>query len=152
MGSQNGSDRDYSVRSHFFCPRDKTFTIPLHILLMVSRHMLSNGAILAFSPIAPGMRANAMIMKKDFYYLTGNPNIHWMLDIFIGYTVIHLLYRYVIIKLYDGYFPEGQLVGRDRQRLQGLFFFCQERSQPVAVFLLKRFTVKDLQFLPNGNV
>src|SRR3989304_1937017 len=106
------------MRSQLFSPGDKTFAIPLKILLVVIRHMLCDGTILTFSAMESGMRADAMILVKDFNDLAGHTHIHLMLDVFIGDTVMHLLDCYVIIELYAGNFPEGQLVGWDRQRLQ----------------------------------
>src|ERR1039458_8433338 len=98
------------MRSDLFRPGYKTISIPLHILLVVGGHMLRNCTILTFSPVEPGMRANAMILEKDFNDLTSDANVHLMFDVFIGDTVMHLLYGNVIIELYDGNFPECQFV------------------------------------------
>jgi hypothetical protein len=63
------------------------------------------------------MGADALVLIKDLHYLTSAADIHLMLDIFIRDAVMHLLHGYVLIELYDGHLPEGQFVGRGRQRL-----------------------------------
>ena len=52
------------------------------------------------------MRADTVILKKDLDNLVGDADIYLMLDIFLGDTVMHLLYTYVIIKLNGGNFPD----------------------------------------------
>jgi hypothetical protein len=50
------------------------------------------------------------MIVEDLYYASGETNIHFVLDIFIGHATVHLVDCYVIIELYGGNSQGGAFV------------------------------------------
>jgi hypothetical protein len=73
-------------------------------------------------------------------------------DVFIGYAVVHLVDRYVIIELYGGDFPGGAFVRGRRQRQERMFLLIKKRAQPATGSFLKWSFIERRQLLGNGCV
>lgn len=65
-----------------FCPRDEPFSIPLDIFLVILGHMFSYGAVLTWSSVQSGMRANPTIIVEDSNYIPGDADVYFMFYIF----------------------------------------------------------------------
>ena len=57
-----------------------------------------------------------MILVKDFDDIFGDTDIDHVLDILVGYGVVHLIDGYVIIELNSGCLPDGPFEMPGRQR------------------------------------
>ncbi|MBP1993833.1 hypothetical protein [Paenibacillus eucommiae] len=61
---------------------------------------------------------------------------------------MHIVYSYVIIKLYSGNFLSGGAFVRSKgQRLQGVLFLVKKRTMPAARLFLKGFAIEGVQFI-----
>ncbi|GGA17929.1 hypothetical protein GCM10008018_72490 [Paenibacillus marchantiophytorum] len=93
-----------------------------------------------------------MMVVEHFDDAPRNSDIYLVFNIFIGNAVMHIVYSYVIIKLYSGNFPGGTFVRGKGQRLQGVLFLVKKRTVPAARLFLKGFTIEGVQFVSDGLI
>lgn len=63
------------IRANFLGPVEESLRIPLQILLMIQRHVNFTGAILSHPPIEAAVRADPMVLVKDFNDVLGDTDI-----------------------------------------------------------------------------
>jgi len=49
-------------------------------------------------------------MIKNFNDIVCDPHVDFVLDVFVGYRIVHFIDTYVIIELNGGYFPFSQFI------------------------------------------
>ena len=84
MGGKDRFDGSGCVRPYCFGPANEAVSVPLEIVLVVFRHMLHNGAVLARAPIKPPVGRNAVVVVKHLDHISGYAHIDFLLDVFVG--------------------------------------------------------------------
>ena len=148
LGLENVSDTVIYCLS----PTDETFSIPLQIILMLFRHVLHDGAVLARAAEQSPVGSNAVIVVEHLYHISGDTHIDLLIEVLVRNQIVHFVQGYVIIHLYSGYFPSGKLVWGGRQRKQHRFFFGKENAEPTPLFLLEWGAVHLRQLFTDGLI
>ena len=65
-------------------PMGKPLAIPLHILLVVGRHMFLNSAVLVEPSVQSMVGTDSISSKENLYYSSGKPDIPLLLDVLKG--------------------------------------------------------------------
>ena len=108
VAAENGTNHNLRIASYLPGPVDKSFSVPLDILLVVGRHMLLNRAVLVESPVQPGVGADPVSTVEDLHRGSGEPYIHLLLNVFKGNGIVHALHRDVVVGTYRCYLPGCQ--------------------------------------------
>lgn len=83
FGGKNCINYLISAGADPFRPFAETVAIPFQILLVGSRHMLRNHAVLPLAPIKTVVGCNPIMIVKNLYSFICNPHINFAFYIFI---------------------------------------------------------------------
>lgn len=83
-------------------------SVPLHVLLVIGRHMFFYGTVLVGTSVKPPMDADEIHVKEDLDSRTNHANIHLLLGILIRHRAIRFIHRDVVIECYRSDLPSSR--------------------------------------------
>lgn len=86
------------IGSNLSSPFPEAFTVPLHILLMLWRHMLFRRTVLTATTMQADMRAYPAAIVEYLDRISGHADIDLAFDVFIWYGIILLIHGDVVIE------------------------------------------------------
>lgn len=92
VAAKDGRNACLCVCSDLFGPLTESVSVPLHVLLMIERHMLLYGAVLVDVTVKSAMGADAIPVKEHLNGGTGHTNIHFLLNVLVWHRVVHLVH------------------------------------------------------------
>lgn len=147
VAAEDGVDSTFRAAANLTGPADKPFPVPLHIFLVVRRHVLLNGAVLVESSVQPWMGTDPAPIVEHLYGGSGQTHIHFLADILKGNRVVHPFHGNMVVGANGSLFPAGKLEWIGRQRSQERLFLHKETGS-ASVFLLEGFVVECFKALP----
>ena len=151
VASENGSDNSFGIVPDLSCPFYEALAVPLHVLLVVRRHVVFHSAILIRPAIESGVGADAVCVKENLHGSLCDAHIHFLFNVFIWNGIIHIVDGNVIVRPNSRHFPRCQLKQSWQQRQQKRLLF-PKRRRPATVSLLKQLVAKNLQPFPDSSV
>lgn len=109
VASENGSDNSFGIVPDLSRLFYEVLAVPLHVLLVVRRHVVFHRAVLIRPAIESGVRADVVCVKENLHGSLCDAHIHFLFNVFIWNGIIHIAHGNVIVQPDSRHFPRCRL-------------------------------------------